>query len=227
MIFSIDHMVFVTSKPQRDQLVSRLLTAAFARKGLLLDFAEKGSASESLAYAGGGMVEFVYPLDMRKVPSVWFNGRPRLMGLGFASDDFAADTAWEPDPGAWTMNEDHILPDGSTLHIHAAGPHEHLSPFYIFVMDRPNRLLQFPEVSTGPKLTRLLISGKDANVWHGRLERWLHLAGREGRLLVGEVEVEFRQTTDAEMRASPTFAVTTGQGRVALSGSSIELVGSK
>src|ERR1700686_855664 len=101
MIFSIDHMVFVTSKPQRDQLVSPLVTARFARKGFLLDFAEKGSGSESLAYAGGGMVEFVYPLDTRKVPPVWFNGMPRLMGLGFASDDFAADTDWEPEPGAW------------------------------------------------------------------------------------------------------------------------------
>ncbi len=224
MIFSIDHLVFVTSKSQRDRLVSRLAAAGFVRKGFLLNFGEKGSASESLGYAGGGMVEFLYPLDLLKVPEVWFNGMPRIMGLGFASDNFSADTAWDKDPGAWIMNENHMLPDGSTLHIHAAGPHEHISPFYVFVMDRPNGLLQFPELSTGPRLTRLVISGKDARAWRDRLQRWLHLNDHNGRLIVGEVEIRFKQIADAEMRASPRFMVTAGQGRLSLSGSSLQLI---
>ncbi len=47
------------------------------------------------------------------------------------------------DPGAWTMPEQQGFPD-------AAGPHEHQSDFYVFVMNRKDGVLQFPEL-TGPE----------------------------------------------------------------------------
>ena len=54
-----------------------------------------------------------------------------MIGIGLSSDDFAADTAWGGDPGAWIMPEQQGFPN-------AAGRHEHQNDFYVFVMNRMN-----------------------------------------------------------------------------------------
>jgi hypothetical protein len=146
------------------------------------------------------------------------------MGIGFASDDFKADTAWGAQSGAWMMSEDHLLPDGSSIHIHAAGPHEHMSPFYVFVMDRPAGQLQFPELTTGPKLVRLEIAGRDAVAWRQKLQQWLHLRSQEERLAAGDVEISFKDSEDATLQVSPTFVVGDAAESVPLSDGSLQLI---
>lgn len=224
MIFSIDHIVFAASREQSRALRERLTLAGFEPEHFHLEFPEIGAASDSLSYEGGGFVEFVVELDARRSPRVWFDDVPRIIGLGFGSDNFENDTPWAQDPGGWAMDEDHTLSDGSRLTIRAAGPHEHLSDFYIFVMDRPERTLQFSNQGASPKLKRLTFTGAAADRWKQNLIDWLELQQSDMGLHVGDVELRFIPGAHPSIRVSPTFDVDLGSGVVALAGSSLELV---
>src|ERR1700687_123624 len=217
MIFSVDHIVFAASSEQAHNTLALLTTAGFARQGFELDFPEIGAASESLGYAGGGMVEFVFERGRHGAPALWFDRVPRVIGVGFASNDFAVDTGWD-EPDVWTMSEEHRLPDGSIVNIHAAGPHDHMSPFYVFVMDRPDSQLQFPDLRIGPMLRGLEIAGHDADLWHRRLKRWLRLEEHAGHVVVGDTEITFRESADAHLQVSPKFVVGEPSQHVPLAG---------
>ena len=208
MIFSIDHIVFSATPDQRDGLLRALRGGGLADVGLSLDFPADGVASQMLGYRGGGGLEFVVQLAPSLAPAPWFTQVPRVIGLGFAGDDFDHDTNWDGDPGAWVMDEDVSLPDGRDLHIHAAGPHLHHSDFYVFVMDRPARTLEFPELTDGPRLTRITLAGAQAPWWHERLSRWLRLppsADGDG-LMAGDTELIFAAGPSATVRATLSFA---------------------
>lgn len=224
MIFDIDHLVFSATAEQQAQTRRILAESGFTPMQFRLEFPEIGAVSESLAYAGGGFTEFVYELEGRRGPEVWFDATPRLIGLGFASDDFASDTAWDTDE-AWLMDEKLTLEDGSTVVIRGAGPHVHLSDFYVFAMDRPDGTLEFAGVTEGARLRRLTLVGADASAWRERLERWFGLERRGDVLLAGEVELHFERTDRPSVRARPTFAVSNGSaGSVTLGVESIEVV---
>jgi hypothetical protein len=223
VIFSIDHIVFAADAAESTDLRDSLAETGFQREEFTLEFPEIGATSESLSFASGGFVEFVVGSDRQLAPEVWFADTPRVIGLGFSSNDFAADTWWSSEPRAWVMNEDHLLPDGSRLTIHAAGPHEHSSEFYVFVMDRPDGRLQFSERTDGPRLNRLKFTGADADAWEKRLREWLRLPARKGALLAGQVELTFDAGDRPGVRISPVFDA--GQnGSLPLSASAIELV---
>jgi hypothetical protein len=224
MIVSIDHLVFAASSEQDRELRDRLADAGFYPEAFRLEFPESGVASESLSFSGGGFVEFVVELDTSLSPRVWFHETPRLIGLGFSSDDFDADTGWSSEPDGWVMSEDHILPDGSRINIHAAGPHHHLSDFYVFVMDRPQGQLEFPRRLSGPKLRRISFGGSEADQWRHRLGGWLGLSEDSEGLRVGDVELRFHQSSDPTLRVSPTFDVSTGASEIPLARGEIELV---
>lgn len=135
---------------------------------------------------------------------------PALTGVGFASDRFNLDTDWKGDPGAWVIDEDQLLPGGQTLNIHAAGPHHHLSDFYVFVMDRPDGQLQFPEVTEAPRLTRLTLAGARAHWWRDRLRKWLDFPGTGSALAVGGVDMVIEPGPHPNVRVRPTFALPAG-----------------
>ncbi len=222
MIFSIDHIVIAVSRRQHEQLRQRLALAGFAAERFHLEFPEIGAASDSLSYRGGGFVECVVELDPERSPRVWFDNVPRIIGLGFSSDAFERDTPWREEEG-WEMDEDHALPDGSVLNIRAAGPHEHLADFYVFVMDRPDRELQFLDRPEGPKLKRLTFVGVDAERWEKNLSHWLELHHDGVGLRVGDVELRFVPGVRPRVQVSATFEVASGSGVVALAKSALEL----
>ena len=226
MIFAIDHIVVAAPAEQSRDLRKTLVAAGFASEDFRLEFPEVGVASESVSFNGGGFVECLAAFEEPLAPRVWFTDNPRIIGLGFASDDFDADTNWSAETGAWVMREDHTLPDGSRLNIHAAGPHPHFSDFYVFVMDRPDGRLQFPEREVEPWLSRLSFTGEAADVWRGRLKDWLGPAERPGRVLVGDVELTFRRSARPGISVTPTFERAKLSDRLELSRGSIELVAS-
>jgi hypothetical protein len=224
MIFAIDHLVLSVAPTQAPSVLSELREAGFVANNFVLRFDDRNSESESLSYDGGGMVEVLHSRELRPDPTR-FGEVPRVVGMGFASDDFVADTAWGSDreEGHWTMDGELLLPDGSPLHVVAAGPHKHASEFYVFVMDRPAGKLQFPDIAATPHLVNVIFSGSDASLWRDRLGRWLHLA--DGPVLrVGDVDLRFEESERPGVRATPTFRVPTRPGRIALNGSSIEFV---
>ena len=227
MIFAIDHFVLAAAPTQGPGILARLREAGFVSNDFVLSFDDVAAQSESLSYDGGGMVEVLHSRDEQKASPTWFAEVPRIIGMGFASNDFRSDTAWGDDTeeGHWTMDEELPLPDGSPLHIVAAGPHRHVSEFYVFVMDRPAGKLQFPDVPAAPKLVSVTISGSDAGLWRDRLRRWLHRSD-DPVLRVGDVDLRFEQSQQRGVRATPTFAVPTGAGRIPLDGSSIEFISS-
>lgn len=228
MIFSIDHIVFAAAAGHRDDLMASLRQGGLASVGLAIDFPEDGVASQMLGYRGGGGLEFVVETDPARSPELWFTQVPRVIGLGFASDDFGPDTSWEGDPGAWTMDEHPTLPDGRTLDIHAAGPHKHKSDFYVFVMDRPDGKLEFPELTSGPRLTRITLAGGEAPWWRERLGRWLRLpvsASGDG-LQAGDTELVFTDGPGAAVRATLSFSDASGTTVLPLGAGAIELAGS-
>src|SRR5579862_7797146 len=136
MIFSLDHIVCSATETERDRVVAALESHGFRPEQFTLRFPSSGARSDSWSFAGGGFIEFVTEDAPGSSGSPWFHQTPRVIGLGFASDAFADDTRWDGGDNCWRMDEHHTLPTGVDLRIHAAGPHEHRSDFYVFVMDR-------------------------------------------------------------------------------------------
>jgi hypothetical protein len=227
VIFSIDHIVFAAPPGQRDDLMQSLRQCGLAPVGLSIDFPEDGVASQMLGFRGGGGLEFVVQTDPSRSPELWFAQVPRVIGIGFASDEFVPDTNWDGDPGAWVMDENVKLPDGRTLNIHAAGPHQHKSDFYVFVMDRQDGQLEFPELTDGPRLTRITLAGADAPWWRERLSRWLRLpASTSGEgLLAGQTELVFAPGPSAAVRATLSFTAASETAVLPLAAGAIELAG--
>jgi hypothetical protein len=218
VIYGVDHIVLAVPGGERRRIAEGLLEAGFKATPLDLDFNEIGAASESFAMASGGYVELVYETELGRAPAVWFTGAPRVIGLGFSSDDFERDiAAWGDLDGMWLMDEDKELPDGSLLNIHAAGPHPHFEPFYVFLMDTPTPL--FGGLGAEPRLVRLTFSGAEAGEWRERLTGWLGLA----ETVVGEVELRFQQSADAGILAWPTFVAPGPPKSIPLAAGSIEL----
>jgi hypothetical protein len=220
VIFAIDHIVFCATPEQRASLITALHGGGFAAlpSDFHLDFPEDGAASDSVGFRGGASLEFVYQTDAASGPGPWFAETPRVMGLGFSSDDFAADTDWDGDPGHWTMPEQQGFPN-------SAGPHEHKSDFYVFVMNRSDGALQFPELTTGPRLARITLAGQAAPQWRERLARWLKLPGDGDVLSVGDVELAFTDGPNPNVRATLTFETDGDPEVVGLSSGAIELAG--
>ncbi len=205
MIFALDHIVFSATVAERDRIAAELEGSGFAAEPFSLTFPESGARSESWSFASGAFVEFVSEDEPGATGSPWFTQTPRVIGLGFASDDFPADTAW-PDPArSWSMDESHTLNDGSALRIHAAGPHEHRSDFYVFVMDRPESQLEFPPRVAAPKLDRVTLAGCDAESWRARLSEWFGGSERDGDLMLGDAVLAFRPQATPSVRASLRF----------------------
>jgi hypothetical protein len=197
VFFGIDHLVFAAERELDPGVVDPLEAVGFVPVPGRLRFDESGVHSHSLAYVGGGFIEFVYRVGPG-APDAWFAAGPvpRLIGIGVSSDDFEADThGWE-----WRMDEQQVLDDGSMLRIHAAGPHPHLSPLYLFAMDRPDRLLDHPELGGTPALAALELSGAGASEWRTRLAAWLGRADA-----IGDVEIRVRETAAPGATASPVF----------------------
>ena len=145
-----------------------------------------------------------------------------------ASDDFGPDTSWDGDPGSWVMDEHVPLPDGRTLNIHAAGPHRHKSDFYVFVMDREDGNLEFPELTSGPRLTTITLAGGEAPWWRERLGRWLRLppSASGGGLMAGGTELVFTPGPAAAVRATLAFSDAARSVVLPLGAGAIELAGS-
>jgi hypothetical protein len=216
VIFGVDHIVLCGSRDDFERLRSRLLPAGFVPVPGKLRFDEISAHSESLAYRGGGFVEVVYEVRPGEAPRGWFDGPvPRVMGLGVSSDDFERDTVgW-----LWTMDEEQVLDDGSSLRIHAAGPHEHLSPLYLFAMDRPGRMLDHPHLGGLAKLTALTFDGQETALWRRRLDEWLG-----GSDTIGDIQLRFVDGEEPGAVVTPTFKVPAAAGTVPLAAGSIELV---
>jgi hypothetical protein len=221
LIFAVDHVVFSATPNERERVGRWIESHGFQRRPFSLDFPESGASSESWSYGSGGFLEFVVENERGAGAAEWFSETPRVIGLGFASDEFDADTRWDHEDGVWRMNEDHVLPDGSELTIDAAGPHRHASSFYVFVMNRPERSLEFDANRGGPRLARIVLSGADADAWRENLARWLALPAAGGEMVVGDAVIEFVLTKDEGIRASLFFSGNSGDETHALAAGSI------
>jgi len=202
LIFAVDHVVFAATKQQASNLITTLHGYGFPPVDFHLDFPEDNLASDSVGLRGGASLEFVYETTEGHGPAAWFDQPPRVIGIGFSSDDFAADTAWDTDVGAWTMPEQQAFPS-------AAGPHEHQSDFYVFVMNRKDGVLQFPELTDGPRLVQISVAGADSASWYDRLQRWLALdgGGDSDTLAAGGTQIKFADGSGPSVRASLTLEV--------------------
>jgi hypothetical protein len=223
LIFAVDHVVLAAACEERERVGGWIESHGFRARPFPLDFPGSGASSESWSYGSGGFLEFVVESERGAGAAEWFSGTPRVIGLGFASDDFGSDTSWESEDGVWRMNEDHVLPDGAVLTIDAAGPHRHASSFYVFVMNRSSGKLEFDADPEAPTLARIVLTGADANLWRENLGRWLKIpvSGRE--LGVGDVTLEFVWTEEPGVRASLVFSTNGAEDTHALAAGSIVL----
>jgi hypothetical protein len=217
VIFSVDHVVFAATRQQASDLVTTLQGYGFAPLDFHLDFPGDHLASDSVGLQGGISLEFVYETAEHEGPAAWFDEVPRVIGIGFSSDDFANDTAWDGDPGAWTMPEQQGMPS-------AAGPHEHQSDFYVFVMNRKDGVLQFPELTEGPKLAQITLAGAGSASWRERLQRWLGLKADGDGLVVGDARIRFDGGPAAGVQASLAVQVSESPGLVPLKIGAIRLI---
>ncbi len=217
MIFSVDHVVFAATRSQASDLITTLHGHGFTPLDFHLDFPDDHLASDSVGLQGGILLEFVYQTAERAGPAAWFDQVPRMIGIGFSSDDFAVDTAWEGEPGAWTMPEQGGMPN-------AAGPHEHQSDFYVFVMNRKDGVLQFPELTDGPRLEQITLAGAEPASWRERLQRWLGVKADGDSLVVGGMRITFANGPAPGIRASLTVQVSHRPGIVPLAIGEIRLI---
>jgi hypothetical protein len=200
VIYAIDHVVMAVPAAERGAVANDLLAKGLVEIPLHLEFPEIGAASDSYATAAGSFVELVYETSAGAAPAVWMTEMPRVIGLGFSSDDFEFDIAtWIEDAGAWRMDEDHELADGSVLNIRAAGPHPHFESFYVFVMDRSGGV-PYRDAGARADLTALTFEGRDAPAWRDRLEGWLRLPTFAGDLRAGGVTLQFRPNSKPGVR---------------------------
>jgi hypothetical protein len=224
VIRGVDHVVLAVAAGERRRFAERLLAAGFVDIPLHLDFPEIEAASDSYAMGGGGFVELVYETRPGAAPATWYDKVPRVIGLGFTSDDFDADVAaWGEPDGMWTMDEDQVLADGSVLNIHAAGPHPHFEDVYVFVMDR--RELPYSQLGAAPRLTSLTFTGGRAESWRDNLSLWLGAPRIGDDLQVGDATVRFRAGGHPNARVSLTFAVPGAGQVVPLAAGELELIG--
>jgi hypothetical protein len=201
MFFGVDHLVFAAARELDPQLVAPLDRAGFVLAPGRLRFDDAGVHSHSHAYVDGAYVELVYPVGPA-APQVWFGANvPRLIGIGVSTDAFDSDTAgW-----LWTIDEEQRLDEVTTLRIHAAGPHEHLSELYLFAMDRPDRVLDHPGLGGTPELVRLELRGRGHERWRACIESWL---GRSDH--IGPTELFFADGPHEDVAVSPVFRCGTG-----------------
>ncbi|MDQ3894699.1 MAG: hypothetical protein M3292_08565 [Actinomycetota bacterium] len=200
MIYAVDHVVCAVSAVERDSLATRLLEAGLRSLPLHLDFAEIGAASDSYATASGSFVELVYETARGRAPQAWCTELPRVIGIGFSSDDFKSDIAeWVKRDGAWTMDEEHVLGDGSSVKIRAAGPHPHFDDFYVFVMDRAGGL-PYRDHGATARLAAITLAGQRADEWRERLAAWLGVEEN-----VGDTTLAFTLVSHPSIRASLAF----------------------
>jgi len=192
--------VFAATKQQAGDMITTLHGYGFPPVDFHLDFPDDNLASDSVGLQGGASLEFVYEAGGQRGPAAWFDQPPRVIGVGFSSDDFAVDTAWDGDVGAWTMPEQQGFPS-------AAGPHEHQSDFYVFVMNRKDGVLQFPELTDGPRLVQINLAGAGSASWHDRLQQWLGLegSGDNDSLAAGSTQINFADGPEPSVRASLTL----------------------
>jgi hypothetical protein len=202
MIFAVDHVVFASTPEQRSGLGARLERAGARREEFTLEFPEDGVASDSWSLADGNYLEFVVEVEGRRGPERWFDEPTRVIGLGFASDDFAADTAWLEEQGRWEMDEELVLAGGRRYRIHAAGPHEHASRFYVFVMDRPDGRLDFAPNPAAPRLTGIDLAGAGSVGFGARVAGWLDRPLAGGAFRVGGCELRLAAGDAAAVHAS-------------------------
>jgi hypothetical protein len=206
VIFSIDHIVFSATPAQRAEISRTLAAAGFVPEPFTLDFPGSGASSDSLSFAGGGFVEFVVETDTAHSHELWFGAVPRVIGLGFASNSFAVDTDPWDWPEAWRMDEDHVLPTGEVLNIHAAGPHVHRSEFYVFVMERDAGQIQFPQTRAQAQLREIRLRGVDAPRWRAQLVDWLGRTNDDEGFTIGDVALSFALDDEPGVSATLVFA---------------------
>jgi hypothetical protein len=217
VIFSVDHVVFAATRHQASELITALHGHGFPPLDFHLEFPDDHLASDSVGLQGGISLEFVYETAEHAGPTAWFDQVPRVIGIGFSSDDFAVDTAWDGHAGAWTMPEQQGFPN-------AAGPHEHQNDFYVFVMNRKNGVLQFPELTEGPRLEQITLAGAESASWRERLQRWLGLRAHGGSLVVGATQIAFTDGQAASVRASLTLQATQNPTVIPLATGEIRLI---
>jgi hypothetical protein len=217
MIFAIDHVVFAATRQQASDLITTLRGYGCAPLDFHLEFPDSHLASDSVGLRGGTSLEFVYETGEQDGPQAWFGQPPRVIGIGFAANDFQADTAWDGEPAAWTQAEQQGFPQ-------AAGPHKHQSDFYVFVMDRKDGVLQFPELTTGPQLRQIGLAGAGAASWRDRLQRWLGLDADDGGLAAGDTQITFADGPAQNVRASLAIQLSQHPGVIQLAAGEIRLL---
>jgi hypothetical protein len=206
MIFGVDHVVLAATAAERGEVGARLEAAGARLEDFTLDFPEDGVASDSWSLASGAYLEFVVEVPGRRGPALWFDAPTRVIGIGFSSDDFEADVAWPGEEGRWRMDEEIAMADGSRHRIVAAGPHEHASPFYVFVMDRPDRRLDFPPNEAAPRLVGVDLHGSEAVAYGTRAAGWLGLELVDGSFRAGDCEVRLLDGPNEGVRATLRLA---------------------
>jgi hypothetical protein len=219
MIFSIDHVVCAATRQQAAELITTLQGYGCSQVDFQLDFPADHLASDSVGLYGGILLELVYETADHAGPAAWFDQVPRVIGIGFASDDFAADTHWDGNAGAWTMPEHQGMPS-------AAGPHEHQSDFYVFVMNRKDGVLQFPAMASGtqPRLAQITLAGRGSAAWRERLQRWLKLSPDGDSMTVGDTRISFADGGAASVRAGLILTANQGPGLIPLAEGEIRLI---
>ncbi len=206
MIFGVDHIVFSSTPSERREIGERLESSGARAESFTLDFPEDGVSSDSWSLASGAYLEFVVEAPGRSGPPLWFDAPTRVIGIGFSSDDFAADVAWHGEEERWQMDEEIVLPDGTGHRIVAAGPHLHASPFYVFVMDRPGRGLDFPPNEAAPALVGIDLHGTEAVEFGTRVAGWLGLPLVDGSFHAGDCEVRLLDGPNEGVRATLRLA---------------------
>jgi hypothetical protein len=220
VLSQIDHIIVAVSSAEQQAISARLKEAGFVHADAGRH--PSGTANENVAFASGAFLELLYEQQPGSGPDVWFRDTPRVQGIGFSTTDYEADiAAWGRPPGSWDRIFPKTMTNGEPSQCRAAGPLP-MEEFYVFYMERPAPT--FADLGATARLTGITFRGAAHQLWRDRFQTWFRLPAADGVLSCGDITFGFEPGEHSAVRLSLTFEVQQGEGTIAISGATIELV---
>ncbi|WP_228000162.1 hypothetical protein [Nocardia australiensis] len=208
----IGHVIVLTSPTEMIEISDRLEKVGFSFGNEVVEQVA-GIKSRMLPIHGGGFIELASELS----PGSFLKGKvfdrtPRIFAVTYTTDDAGGELArWRQLPGlehasaqvgSWKRE------DGTMGHYLGVAPTPPVGEIFFGLRDSFMFPPPYLEVAdTAPRISRITVTGPDAESWRTRHEELFSLPERDGVLHAGPTELIFEQETGLSTEIALTLSV--------------------